>query len=84
MSFALTFQIAVYCNNYNIHYPIQIFLFSKGTCHIVESSSLIGYARPEFLSCIYRQCAYNVTLRRVRATTVAVEKQLLHILSVCL
>jgi hypothetical protein len=28
----------------------------------------------------YSQCAYNVTLRRVRATTVVVEKQLLHIL----
>jgi hypothetical protein len=32
-----------------------------------------------------RQYMYNVTLRRVRATTVAVEKQkVLHILSVCL
>ena len=32
-----------------------------------------------------RQCMYNRTLRRVRATTVAVQKQkLLHILSVCL
>jgi len=32
-----------------------------------------------------RQCTYNVTLRRVRVTTVAVEKQqVLHILSVCL
>ena len=29
MSFALTFQIAVHCTNYNIHYPIQIFLFLK-------------------------------------------------------
>ena len=32
-----------------------------------------------------RQCTYNVTLRRVRATTVAVEKQqMLHKLSVCI
>jgi hypothetical protein len=32
-----------------------------------------------------RKRMYNVTLRRVRATTVAVEKQyILHILSVCL
>jgi hypothetical protein len=32
-----------------------------------------------------RQCTYNVTLKRVRATIVAVEEQiLLHILSVCL
>ena len=32
-----------------------------------------------------RQCRYNVTLRRVRATTVAVEKQqVLHILSMCI
>ena len=32
-----------------------------------------------------RQCTYNVTLRRFRATIVAVEKQyVLHILSVCL
>jgi len=31
------------------------------------------------------QCTYNVTLRRVRATGFAVEKQkVLHILSVCL
>ena len=32
-----------------------------------------------------RQCAYNVTFRRVRVTTAAVEKQqVLHIMSVCL
>jgi len=32
-----------------------------------------------------RQCAYNVTLRRVCAAIVAVEKaKLLHVLSVCL
>jgi len=32
-----------------------------------------------------RQCTYNVTSRRVRATVVVAEKQyLLHILSVCL
>ena len=32
-----------------------------------------------------RQCAHNVTLRRVRATIVAVEKQkMLHMLSACL
>jgi len=31
-----------------------------------------------------RQCTYNVTMRRVRATIVAVERQLvLHIVSVC-
>jgi len=31
-----------------------------------------------------RQCTYNITLRRVRATNVAVEKQwVLHSLSVC-
>jgi len=29
MSFVLTFQIAVHRNNYNMHYPIQIFLFLK-------------------------------------------------------
>jgi len=28
------------------------FSFSKGACQIVESNTLIGYARPEFLSCI--------------------------------
>jgi len=33
----------------------------------------------------YRQCSYNVTLRRVRATTVVVEKRLvLQILRMCL
>jgi hypothetical protein len=33
----------------------------------------------------HKQCTYNVTLRSVRVTTVAVEKQqVLHILSVCL
>ena len=33
----------------------------------------------------YRHCTYNVTLRRVHVTIVAVEKQkLLHALSVCL
>jgi hypothetical protein len=32
-----------------------------------------------------RKCTYNVTLKRVRVTTVAVEnKYILHILSVCL
>jgi len=31
-----------------------------------------------------RQCTYNVTLRRVRTTIIAMEKQyVLHILSVC-
>ena len=33
----------------------------------------------------HRPCTYNVTVRRVRATILAVEKQcVLHILSVCL
>jgi len=31
-----------------------------------------------------RQCQYNVTMRRVRLFTVNVEKQCVHILSLCL
>jgi len=30
------------------------------------------------------QCTYNVTLRRIRVTIVGVEKQVVHILCVCL
>jgi hypothetical protein len=43
---------------------------------------------PEFVHVTYKQggqCTYDVTLRRVRVTIVAVGKQyVLHILSVCL
>ena len=31
-----------------------------------------------------RQCTYNVTMRRVHATTIAEERVVLHILNVCL
>jgi hypothetical protein len=89
MSFALTFHIAVQCSNYNIHYPIQIFLFLKGLVRLWSLTVLSDMPDQNF--CLaspitqYRQCVYNVTLRRVRVTTVAVgKKQLLRILSVCL
>ena len=66
------------------------FSLSKRLCPIVESNNFIGSGRPEFFFCLAseitqdRQCTYNVTLRSVHATTVTVEKLLLHILSVFL
>ena len=82
------------------HLHIYIFfffykLFCKYGCHIVKSFWGKNVAHndkyPTYITSLHvwyqqnRQCRYNVTLRCVRATIVAGEKQyLLHILSVCL
>ena len=61
-------------------------LYNVNTCISYQWSSLTtesyNYCLP---SCISQQCTYNVTLRRVRVTTGAMDKQeVLHIPNVCL
>ena len=52
---------------------------------VMFCSSVTWQAAIQTINNKYRQCTYNVTLRRVRATIVVVDKQyVLHILSVCL
>jgi len=53
---------------------------SPGSCQIIKK---VAQPTPR-LNKTRKVRTYNVTVRRVRATIVAVEKQILHILSVCL